>query len=994
MISDTFFQTIKEEASRATWAEAVEWARARRVTLEKDPTAAELHLRVTPPDIAVSARVVLALQDMDWTCDCSSDEDPCTHVVTAAIAVRRAKEGKESLPRFVSSARLVLYTLEPEGETLHLRRWLSPTAEGGATEPLTLSLTALATGRIKGPEVATTKQDLGLDLLFNESPNGPNAAWQWAKAFALLADGCEVTLNGALVKISSAARGMQCVVRDGGVGVVLTARQDPEIAQSWSNGIVRCGGTYHPALVPNLKPEDRRLLGDSTPFAPKDYAWLVSDVIPRLRAAMPVVISTQRLPGANDGVPVLVCEIQQNSQGALVARPRIAYGEPMTAWLDGDRLQVVDPSAGIPARHRDMERRVMDECGRVFDVAPGEMIPLGPESAVTFQQLLDSKGVRTFGVSLSRYRVHGEAVPQIGFSGTNFSAAFAVERVAGATPQKSSADSGTLSWDSVWTAWRAGKSLIPLVDGGFARIPAAFMKQHGQGVQDLMFARKSNGTLPDYVLTEAAGLATELGATPPRALLAAREQMNQFEHLSTWPLPKGIMADFRPYQEEGIRWLSFIKTMSWGGLLADDMGLGKTLQTIACLEPGSLVAVPVSVLWNWKNEIAKFAPHLAVHIYHGGGRTLPTDQSVVITSHGTLRADVDRLAGRTWPMFVVDEAHAIKNPDSQLSVACRKIDASCRVALTGTPVENSLVDMWSIFQFLNPGLLGTEADFRARHAAQSGDQLPTGTPDLRMAQLRERIKPFIMRRKKSQVLRDLPLRTEQVLSVPLSTTEREVYDGVLATVRGQITAHSQMMDILEGILRLRQSACHPALLPMGKGGRDNLGNDFTASKLDLLCDRLDEAVKEGHRSLVFSQWTGFLDLIEPALTSRGIKFLRLDGSTRNREEIVSTFQSEGEHHVLIMSLKAGGVGLNLTAADHVFIMDPWWNPAAEDQAADRAHRIGQTNPVTVYRLVAERTIEERILELQAHKRQIAAAAIESGGASVDLSRDDLLRLLS
>ena len=344
----------------------------------------------------------------------------------------------------------------------------------------------------------------------------------------------------------------------------------------------------------------------------------------------------------------------------------------------------------------------------------------------------------------------------------------------------------------------------------------------------------------------------------------------------------------------------------------------------------------------------------------------------------------------TWDTLVLDESQVIKNPESQVAQAAYGLEARFRVALTGTPVENRLGDLWSQMHVLNRGLLGGRHSFEEHYAD------PIAAGDTRAAgHLRQRIRPFILRRLKRDVAKELPPRTDTVLRCELSVEERAVYDAVYQATRADVVARlsegdgrGNMMAALEALLRLRQAACHAALVPGAGAGVAR------SSKLELLVETIAELHEAGHKALVFSQWTSLLDLVQPELEQAALRYCRLDGSTRDRAAVVSDFQRPAGPEVMLISLRAGGVGLTLTEADHVFLLDPWWNPAVEDQAADRAHRIGQTRPVIVHRLIAEDTVEERILALQADKRALAAAALEGGAGAVGLSRDDLLALLA
>jgi SNF2 family DNA or RNA helicase len=430
--------------------------------------------------------------------------------------------------------------------------------------------------------------------------------------------------------------------------------------------------------------------------------------------------------------------------------------------------------------------------------------------------------------------------------------------------------------------------------------------------------------------------------------------------------------------------LVFLRQAGLGALLADDMGLGKTLQALCAIHGRALIVAPTSVLHNWEDEIRRFRPGLRHAVYHGPNRELDPDAEVTLTTYALLRLDADRLAGQHWDTVVLDEAQAIKNPESQVASAAFRLDAGFRIALTGTPVENRLEELWSQFHFINPGLLGGRSDFQDRYAGP----IAQGEPEV-ARRLRDRIRPFVLRRLKHDVAPELPPRTEVVLYCELTDDERAVYDAIRAATIEQVVNKlgegGSVLAALEALLRLRQAACHPSLVP----GRQASGS----SKVDLLTESLDNVVAEERKAIVFSQWTGLLDLTEPALTAAGIPFTRLDGSTRDRAGVVRRFQDPAGPPVMLVSLKAGGTGLNLTAADHVFLLDPWWNPAVEQQAADRAHRIGQDKPVMVYRLVAEGTVEERILELQRRKREIADAALGEADRAASISRDELLELL-
>ena len=417
------------------------------------------------------------------------------------------------------------------------------------------------------------------------------------------------------------------------------------------------------------------------------------------------------------------------------------------------------------------------------------------------------------------------------------------------------------------------------------------------------------------------------------------------------------------------------------------MGLGKTLQALCVAAGRVLVVCPRSVVHNWAAELTRFRPTLRHAIYHGANRRLDEEADVVLTTYALLRNDIEVLEGIGWDVVVLDEAQTIKNPDSQVARAAFRLNAAFRLTLSGTPVENRLEELWSQMHFANPGLLGGREDFKERYERPLLEGVQGAA-----ARLRDRIKPFVLRRTKDEVLPDLPPRTDDVLYCELRDDERDVYEAIQAATREQVAKRlgegGNVIEALEALLRLRQAACDTALVPGQRGDEER-----ASSKVRRLMLALEDAAADGHKALVFSQWTSLLDRVEPHLEAAGIGFVRLDGSTRDRQGVVERFQDPQGPPVMIISLKAGGTGLNLTAADHVFMLDPWWNPAVEDQAADRAHRIGQTRPVMVYRLVAKDTVEERILVLQEKKRAVADAALGEADGAAALTRDDLVALL-
>ncbi|HYH99831.1 DEAD/DEAH box helicase [Hyalangium sp.] len=460
------------------------------------------------------------------------------------------------------------------------------------------------------------------------------------------------------------------------------------------------------------------------------------------------------------------------------------------------------------------------------------------------------------------------------------------------------------------------------------------------------------------------------------------------------PLPEGLKAELRDYQREGFQWMARLAEWGGGACLADDMGLGKTLQTLALLlhraKAGpALVVAPTSVCFNWALEAARFAPSLRVKSYREADRERLLQElkagEVLLISYGLLVRDAERLGRVAFGTLVVDEAQTAKNPDTARAKALRGLQAEARVALTGTPVENRLSELWSLFRIVFPGLLGSRESFRKRFA----EPIERERDPAARAALSRVLRPFLLRRTKAEVARELPPRIETVVPVVLSEGERRLYEQLRLSALARVGTQAdegQRFELLAALTRLRQLACHPRL-----GEPDST---LPSSKLERLVERVEELHAEGGRALVFSQFVQLLELAREALEGRGFSVQYLDGQTppAERQARVEAFQ-RGEGEVFLISLKAGGTGLNLTAADHVIHLDPWWNPAVEDQATDRAHRIGQTRPVTVSRLVSQGTIEEAILALHAEKRELASSLLSEADGASALSPEQLLALL-
>lgn len=549
---------------------------------------------------------------------------------------------------------------------------------------------------------------------------------------------------------------------------------------------------------------------------------------------------------------------------------------------------------------------------------------------------------------------------------------------------------------AVLNALRGNSRYVQLKSGKWAMIAAEF-RDRLAALDDLLHRNQSKMNLD----VTAAPLLEDLFKDQQITIKAATEWRKALQRLEQArnhhpEVPKELNADLRDYQVEGYRWLSRLAAWGVGGCLADDMGLGKTVQALAVLVERqhvgpTLVVAPVSVGFNWLNETTRFAPTLRPHLYRDTERGEFLDAvgpgDVVIASYGLLLRDAKLFTKVRWGTLVLDEAQFIKNSRTKSAQAVRELNAEWRLTLTGTPVENQLGDLWSLFRATSPGLFGSWERFRERYA----DPIEKQKLPERSQALARTVRPFILRRTKDEVLKELPPRTEMILTAELSPAERKLYEDArlfaLTQLAGIDTGKNESrFQVLAMLTRLRQLACHPRLVDEKWKG--------SSAKLDVLLETIEEIREGQHRALIFSQFTSHLDIIRKALDERNISYLYLDGQTpeKQRRERVESFQ-KGQGDFFLISLKAGGTGLNLTGADYVIHMDPWWNPAVEDQATDRAHRIGQNKPVMVYRLVAQETIEEKILALHEQKRHLVAGIMEGSDQAGKLSTEELIDLI-
>lgn len=560
----------------------------------------------------------------------------------------------------------------------------------------------------------------------------------------------------------------------------------------------------------------------------------------------------------------------------------------------------------------------------------------------------------------------------------------------------------TISLEELKKRFVPGNDYIELGNGSRGMIPDEWIKKlerlfrHGKFDVDKLQISNKKFSLVDELFEEIED------ADALEFIKDRKAKLLNVELQQDLPLPKGIKAALRHYQKDGYRWMSFLDALGWGGILADDMGLGKTLQVIVMLKKvldenkqTNLIVVPTSLLFNWENELKKFAPTLKAHFHYGPDRAKTIDHfgkhQTILTSYGTMLSDILLLKEFAFNYVILDESQAIKNPASKRYKAARLLKANNRLAMTGTPIENNTFDLYAQMSFLNPGLLGSAKAFKDQYARP----IDTDRDSEKAAELQRLIKPFVLRRTKEQVATELPDKTEEILYCEMGKAQRKVYDAHRNKYREMLSkkleeegAQKMRFAVLEGLTKLRQICDSPQLLP----GEEKYEGE--AEKINLLLMHIKEKTAN-HKILVFSQFVKMLKIIEGRLQEEGIEYAYLDGqsNTKQRQANVDHFQNEENCRVFLISLKAGGTGLNLMAADYVYIVDPWWNPAVENQAIDRCYRIGQDKKVIAYRLICKDTVEEKIMVLQEKKKSIAGEIITTDeGVMKKMSKDDLLGL--
>jgi superfamily II DNA or RNA helicase len=1027
MLPEAFFQSVQKAALPGVWSKGVALSRENAVLRDtREPDDSEIVLRIRIPNRPVSPKVSLWPEDEDWYCDCGDRNDPCLHIVAAVVALKNGtlaisasettEDKADSAEQKVSRTPELQYRFFRRDGLLFLERWIT---RGNATnqegERLTQSLVRLlggiSSGRVAAPAVPVTQDDFAVDqILQNQNPLAPLERATVVRLLPVLKSCANLFLDGAPIRVSAQKQTLRARLtpENGGLRLALSPlRADgAPPAETFRNGAIleqrESGPVLYAVDQPQLSAGEKELLSDKGRFFPeKELPWLAAELLPSLQGRLEVDSSAAKLPERVACPPQVRLKTENLENETLSVTAVIVYvhrdpapiAELSFSERNGSRLDYLSRSK-VPIRDIAAEKNLILRLQAELHLKPNLPVRLHGREAVEFtRKARNWTNLEITGPGAREFEVSAPLVPRFITDGNSFHVEFHPGAGAGAKT------AGVADPSRVFQAWRENEGFVPLLGGGYAPLPSDWLNRYGTRILALASRQEAKAgpqeprPLPAFFLPELADLCQELGAEIPASLQKLTATLETHQGIPKATLPADLKADLRSYQLEGINWLCFLRDSGMGAILADDMGLGKTLQALSAMRGKTLVITPTSVLQSWADQIERFRPGVSCYVYHGPNRSdaaFGPKHDVVLTSYGILRLDAEKLQARHWDTIILDEGQLIKNPESQIARAAHRLQGTFKIALSGTPVENRLEDLWSQFHFANPGLLGDLDEFKGEFID------PIARGDRATAEkLRKKIKPFLLRRIKSEVAPQLPPRTEVVLHCELSQGERDLYDSIMAATRkevlSQLETGGNIFAALEALLRLRQACCHPGLVMPSETA-------FEASaKLELLLQSLENSTSQGHRALVFSQWTSLLDRIEPSLrgarNGAGISYSRLDGSTRNRAEVVEHFQDPNGPEVLLISLKAGGVGITLTAADHIYIMDPWWNPAVEDQAADRAHRIGQENPVFIHRLVAKDTVEDRILALQKRKKELASAVLGDSTGGVSLTRDDLLDLL-
>lgn len=1018
-------KTLRESSTEAEWSQAVQVVRRSDFLFTKKNDD-ELLVRIRDSGRPLAISVNLWPEDCDWNCDIPDSKLSLIYSAAAVIAAKQkgtaalepsplkqaySADSKKSGAKEVAMlcyrlvpTRLLSHerpSLQKFGEGLELQRVLVlPDAELPLPGSLRNYIGGVQAGRLKGPQVFASQEDSAIDTLLDTYRTGVLPSHLSVRLLPHLLNVDHLTdQNRSKLIVNTEIFSPQLELKEKQDGFILRLL-DAKIYPASSLAIV--GNELRPLV--NADPS--KLLAPviqaiyqhgSFQFPRAQLGVVTTEIIPELESVFKMTLVSKSIFERVVLEPYLQIDLNQTATSSQTIQccAHIFYGEPPLAEVTSSTLQLFS-NTQAPIRRTDLEESLIQLARYTYQLQLGLPLQLNVNDAVKIVNIASDARLAGNFLPFSKPCLLKPTL-------TIQSIEQSVSSMDVATGNRDTeptlfgdlnfvAENGRqIGFSEALTAFRNGEKLLFLGDGQLGELPLNWLTEYATQVEMLLAARKADGRIPKHLLPMAAVISQECSGDLNQNLLNLHAQLVEHRGLPPF-VPPGNLAGqplqgtLRGYQEQGAAWLQLLQKMDLGALLADDMGLGKTLQSLAVFRGRCLVVAPTSLLQTWKREAARFRPDLTTQIYWGANRQLDSQVQLTITTYGIMRIESSLLAQENWDVVVLDESQTIKNPQSQTAQAAFALHSKFRLALSGTPVENRPEELWSQMRFLNPELLPSLAQFKTEISSCTNEQ---------MKGLARKIKPFILRRTKEEVAPELPKKTESVISVELSERERKLYDSLLLSTRREVVAELEARQTVSGqnrfkifelLLRLRQACCHSGLVP---GSNLNI-----SAKLEALSAMLANITAEGHRALVFSQWTSLLDYLEPNFLAENISFTRLDGATRNRQQVIDQFQDKNGPAVLLVSLKAGGVGLTLTAADYVFFCDPWWNPAAEDQASDRTHRLGQDKPIFVYRLIATNTIEERIIELQEKKRGIAQALLEGDGSIKEsLSADDIAFLL-
>jgi len=966
-----FLMNIRESMTAKQWSDAVYIVRQGLVSFVNQ-SKDEVSSHVSDPCRAIGYQVKLWIEEEDWLCDCGG-QDPCRHIAAAAIALKKIGQ-QVDLSQNHDYHKDIAYVFKPRNHQLELTRMLY---KEGVFSPLPASVLRLSAGNHKDIGIRITKEDTTIDyMLHRAQPKGQLKQHQMPELFKLLEEKHEVFFETKRLQISPEPITPEYYLLSSKKGFYFHQTFSLHPIDYYKNGLAIHDNRLYVLQKPTLLKEEEQILKQNF-ISLDEKRWLVSSWLPQLQEKLTIYIHTKKLPKSSKISPYVQVEIHEREEEMTIL-PKIVYGHPPIASITIQGIKF-HTQHETPCRNL-QEEKALEKKLLKHNLQMGVSQSFSSYQAILGLKQLQKKWPQIFPAEFDcqKLSVLPPLEARINFRDDGFDVRF---------ESSNNNKIYSVSFQQALASWRKKESLVPLLEGGWAPTPESWMRDHADKTLSLLLVAQETNF---HVLKPSlVNFAEELGASCPQSwidlrnrLLSASEKLQPLRHP-----PLSLQKYLRSYQQEGFKWLSTCQAWGIGALLADDMGLGKTLQVLSVISSKTLVAVPTSVLPHWQKEIARFRPDLTVCLYYGSDRQLPEDVSgVVLTTHSILRLDIQIFNLNYWETLVLDEAHVIKNPRSKIHQAVCSIQAKFRIAMSGTPIENRLEELWSLFQFLNPGLLGSNKKFNEKYEnpiSSEGQKILSG--------LHRQIKPFIKRRLKKDVAKELPIKTETILFCQLDAREQKIYQNLYETIYQKTLKAFQdgksVLMILELLLRLRQASCHLGLLPGYETERTN-----HSAKTQVFLSQIEQVIQEGHKVLVFSQWTSFLDILSGLLEKEGYDILKLDGRTKDRQKVIDAFEQRHSASLLLMSLKAGGVGINLTAADYVFLLDPWWNPAAEQQAIDRAHRIGQKRPVFVQRLITKDSIEERILGLHAHKRFLSQEVIHASKDYHKITPQDLLNL--